>query len=144
MFKTGKPKDPAQSIAMFCKERPDAIKPFQERFVELSDKLMRNAQELQGPSTDIAAISHLRPLAKDVYPDEVIRLLLAGVKSNASCVKNNHVTPVLDDSTENNWHLTWLCLNSGYRSKDHFALFNVVTATSEMAYWQEMGISVPM
>lgn len=144
MFKTGKPKDPAQSIAMFCKERPDVIKPFQERFTELSDKLTRNAQELQGSSNDIAAISHLKPLARDVYPDEVNKLLLAGVKSNASCVKNNHVTPAHDDSTGTDWHLTWLCLNSGFRSKDQLALFDIITATSEMAYWQEIAISVPM
>ncbi|CZR61671.1 uncharacterized protein PAC_11568 [Phialocephala subalpina] len=144
MFKAEKSKDRAQSIAKFCTEPPDSIKPFQSRFIELSDKLMKNAQEVQGTSTDIAAYSHLKPLARDVYPDEVNKLLLDGVKNNASCMQNNHMTPVLKDSTENNWHPTRLCLNSGFRSKNHLALFNIITATSEMAYWQEMAISVPI
>lgn len=70
---------------------------------------MKNAQELQGTTTDIGAYSHLRPLARDVYPDEVHKLLLDGVKSHASCVQEYHMTPVLKDSTENDWHLTRLC-----------------------------------
>lgn len=142
LFKTEKLKIKAQqSITKFCKERPDTIEPFQSRFVKLSDKLMKNAQELQGTSTDSGAYSHLKPLARDVYPDKVHKLLLDAVKSHASCVQEFHVTP--KDSTEN-WHLTRLCLNSGFRSENELALFNIITATSEMTYWQEMGISVPM
>ena len=133
-----------QSITKFCKERPDTIKPFQSRFIKLSDKLTKNAQELQGTTTDIGAYSHLRPLARDVYPDEVHKLLLDGVKSHASCVQEFHVTPVLKDLIENDWHLTRLCLNSGFRSESGLALFNIITATSKMTYWQEMAVSVPM
>jgi hypothetical protein len=145
LFKTGKLKDHVQqSITKFCKERPNTIEPFQSRFIKLSDKLMKNAQELRGTTTDIGVYSHLRPLARDVYPDEVHKLLLHGVKSHASCVQKYHVTPVLKDSTENEWHLTRLCLNSGFRSKNQLANFNIITATSKMTYWQEMAISVPM
>lgn len=139
MFKTEKSKDREQSIEAFCKAKPDTIRPFQSRFIVLSDELTKNAQALQGTGTDIAAYSHLKPLAKDVYPDKVNKLLLNGVRSSASCVSNYHGTP-----TENDMHLTRLCLNSGFRLENQLALFNIVTATSKMAYWQELAISVPM
>ncbi|KAF7503910.1 hypothetical protein GJ744_002991 [Endocarpon pusillum] len=139
MFKTEKSKDRVQSIDKFCKEKPDTIKPFQSRFIVLSDKLTKNAQALQGTGTYIAAYSHLRPLAKDVYPDTVNKLLLDWVKSSASCVQNDHGTPI-----ENDMHLTRLCLNSGFRFKNQLALFNIITATSKMAYWQELAIGVPI
>lgn len=139
MFKTQKSKDREQSIEAFCKAKPDIIRPFQSRFIVLSDELTKNAQALQGTGTDIAAYSHLKPLAKDVYPDRVNRLLLNGVRSSASCVSKYHGTP-----TENDMHLTRLCLNSGFRLENQLALFNIITATSKMAYWQELAISVPM
>jgi hypothetical protein len=38
-----------------------------------------------------------------------------------------------------------LCLSSGFRSsKDELALFNIITASSQMSYWQEMTINIPM
>ena len=139
MFKTEKSKYHVQSIEKFCQEKPDTIKLIQSRFILLSDELTKNAQTLQGTSIDTAAYSHLRPLAKDVYPDEVNKLLLHGVRSSASCMPEYHRTPI-----ENDMHHTRLCLNSGFRFKDQLALFNVITATSKMTYWQELAISVPI
>lgn len=136
LVKTQKSKECVQSIQEFCKAKPDTIMTFRSRFIVLSDEL---AQTLQGMGTDIAAYSHLKPLAKDVYPDKVNKLLLDGVRSSASCVPKYHGTP-----TENDMHLTRLCLNSGFRLENQLALFNIVTATSKMAYWQELAISVPM
>ena len=139
IFKIQKSKDRVQSIEKFCKAKPDTIKPFRSRFIVLSDELTKNAQALQGTGTDIAAYSHLKPLAKDVYPDKVNKLLLDGVRSSASCVPKYHGTPI-----ENDMHLTRLCLNSGFRLENQLALFNIITAISKMAYWQELAISVPM
>ncbi|KIW24023.1 uncharacterized protein PV07_09762 [Cladophialophora immunda] len=145
LFKVEDSKDRVrQSITKFCKERPGTIEPFLSRFIELSDRLTKNARELQGTTADFDAYSHLRPLARDLYPDGVHKLLLNGVKSHASCVQEYHVMPVLEGSTENDWHLTRLCLNSGFRSKNQLALFNIIIATSKMTYWQEVAISVPI
>lgn len=138
-FKTQKSKDSVPSIEKFCKAKPDTIRAFELRFIVLSEELEKNTQPLQGTGTDIAFYSHLKPLAKYVYPDKVNELLLDGVRSTASCVPEYHGTP-----TENDMHLTRLCLNSGFRLENQLALFNIITATSEMAYWQELAISVPM
>lgn len=124
-----------QAIEKFCKASPDTIRPFQSGFVILSDKPTKNAQAMQGTGTDIAAYSHLKPLAKDVYPDEINKLLLDGVRNSASCVPNS-----------------WNANRERYAS--HQALsqfrfsipklngpFNIITATSKMACWQEMAIA---
>ncbi|MCJ1470420.1 hypothetical protein MMC07_009065 [Pseudocyphellaria aurata] len=134
-----KSKDCLQSIEKFFKAKPDTIRPFQSRFIVLSDELTKHAQALQGTGTDDAACSHLKPLAKDVYPDKVNKLLLDGVRSIASCMPKYHRTP-----TETDTHLTRLCLNSGFRLENQLAVFNVITTTSKMAYWQELAISVPI
>jgi hypothetical protein len=131
-----------QSIIKFCKERPDTIKDFTAHFVDLSDKLTGNADELHRSTSDAPAHSHLEPLAKDVYPDEVHQLLIEGMKTYASCIAKNHMAM---DSNPSEWHLTRLCLSSGFRSyKDHLALFNIITTSSQMSYWQEMTINIPM
>lgn len=97
------------------------------------------AQTLQGKETEIAAYSQFRPLAENVYPDEVNKLLFDGVTTSASCVQKCHGT-----SLDNDMHLTKLCLNSGFRWENQGALFNIITAASKMEYWQELAISVPM
>ncbi|KAH8812803.1 S8 family peptidase [Xylogone sp. PMI_703] len=144
LFKTKSSRDRVQkSITEFCKKPPDTIKPFQSRFAQLFEKL-KNTREPQDASTDITNHSHSKPLPRDVYPNEVHRMLLDALKSYGSCKPKLHVTPVPKDPTENDWHLTRLCLNSGFRSGNELALFDIITATSEMAYWQEMTISVPI
>jgi len=141
MYKGEKSNDHVQSLQKFCKEKPNTIEPFHSRFIAMSDKLEKNAQALLDTSTgaDISIYSHLRPLAKDMYPDMVNKLLLDGVKSSALCVQEYHESPI-----ETDMHLTWLCLNSGFRSKSHLALFNIITAMPTMAYWQELAIRIPM
>jgi hypothetical protein len=139
MFQTEKLKDRMQSIEKFCKEKPDTVKPFQSRFIVLSDGLTKNSEALHSTGTDMAAYSHLRPLAKDVYSEEVNKLLLDGVRSSASCVQKYHGMP-----TEDDMHLTMLCLNSSFRFTNQLACFNIISATSKMAYWQELAISVPL
>jgi DNA phosphorothioation-dependent restriction protein DptG len=101
-----------QSIIRFCKERPATVEPIQSRFSKLADILIKNEKELHGTTTDISAYSHLRPLPRDVYPDEVHKLLLDGVKSQASCVQH-HLTSESKHSAEAVWHLTRLSLDSG-------------------------------
>lgn len=142
MFKTKSSKDHEQSIQKFCKERPNTIKPFQSRFITLSDELIKNTKALQNTGSDIAAYDHLRPLPKDVYPDKINQLLFDGVKRSASCVQAYHA----GDGTllEDVMHSTRLCLNSGFRFKNQVALFNIITATSKMVYWQELAICIPM
>jgi hypothetical protein len=145
LFTTEKLKNQAaQSIIKFCKEPPDTIKPFQSRFIKLSDKLTKNDEELQGTTNDIGSYSHLKPLARDVYPNEVHKLLLDGVKNHASCVQGYHIEPALNNIAQNDWHPTRLCLNSGFRSKNQLALFNIITATPKMTYWQEIAINIPL
>ena len=70
-LKTSRSKTHVQSIDKFCKAKPDIIRPFQSRFIVLSDELAKNAQTLQDTGIDIATYSHFKPLAKDVYPDDV-------------------------------------------------------------------------
>ncbi|KAK9443467.1 S8 family Peptidase [Metarhizium brunneum] len=133
-----------RSINKFCKERADTMKPYQLRFVQLSDKLSKNAQEIDGSGNDAGLYLHLRPFGRDVYPDDVHKLLLHGMTKLATCAQQYHNAPALSDFTGADWHLTRLCLNSGFRSEDKRALFNIITATSEMVYWQEMGVTVPI
>jgi hypothetical protein len=148
LMKTGKSKDTAHdAVTKFCEQRPEAIMPFHTRFTELSDQLTKNAKVLQGGIYDIDVALHLQPLPRDVYPIEVHQLLLDLIKKHAACVQGIHSSQM--ESTETNWHLTGLCLKSGFRS-DHpthpgqLALFNVIAASWEMNYWQEMAVGVPM
>ncbi|EXU99024.1 peptidase S8 family protein [Metarhizium robertsii] len=133
-----------RSITKFCKERAETIKPYQLRFVQLSDKLLKNAQEIGCSVNDSGPYLHLRPLGHDVYPDDVYKLLLQGTKSLATCAHQYHNAPALSGFTGDDWHLTMLCLNSGIRSENKRAIFNIITATPEMVYWQEMGVTVPI
>jgi hypothetical protein len=129
-----------QSITKFCKQRPTAvtITHFQDRFAELAEKLTGNADDY-GSTIDANTYSHIEPLARDVYPDEVHQLLLDGIKRYSSCEQEKHM-----GSNPSKLHVTRLCLSSGYRAKDQLALFNIITALSQMSYWQEMAINVPM
>jgi len=131
-----------QSIIKFCKEQPSTIKRFQDPFFDLANKLSENVDDLHGSTTDSNAYSHIEPLARDVYPNEVHQLLLDGIKRNSSCEKEAHMDAGSDPSK---LHITRLCLSSGFRSsKDQSALFNIITASSQMSYWQEMAINIPM
>ncbi|KAH8707478.1 S8 family peptidase [Phaeosphaeriaceae sp. PMI808] len=133
-----------QSITKFCKQRPTTITitHFQDRFAELAEKLTRNADDLHGSTVDANTYSHIEPLARDVYPDEVHQLLLDGIKRYSSCEQEKHTG---SGSNPSKLHVTRLCLSSGYRApKDQLALFNIITALSQMLYWQEMTIDVPI
>jgi hypothetical protein len=131
-----------QSIMGFCKELPDTINHFKVHFVDLADKLTNNVDDLHGSTSDVPTYSQVEPLAKDVYPGEVHQLLLRGIKIYASCIPEIHMAM---DSNPSQSHLTRLCLSSGFRSfEDQLALFNIITASSQMSYWQEMTIHIPM
>ncbi|KNG45787.1 S8 family Peptidase [Stemphylium lycopersici] len=131
-----------QSIIKFCKARPSKIKPFEDYFVDLSNKLSKNVDDLHGSANDSNAYSHIAPLARDVYPDEVHQLLLDGIRRYSSCVNEVHKDT---SSNPSELHITRLCLSSGFRSsKDQLALFDVITASSQMSYWQEMTINIPI
>ncbi|KAI1843016.1 hypothetical protein JX266_010869 [Neoarthrinium moseri] len=130
------------SIGRFCREKPDKIRPFQARFIKLSNSLMKNAQSLHGSNFETHEDSYLTPLARDTFPNEVHKLLFDGVKSHSSCVQQIHVTPVFKDTRDDGWHRTRLCLNSGFLLDNQSALFNIITATSNMDYWQEMAINI--
>ncbi|KAI1742163.1 S8 family peptidase [Xylaria scruposa] len=87
-----------RSVTRFCKERPHVIQPFASRFTYLSDLLMKNIIESQHTLTDTAAYS--QPPLRDVYPDQIHKLLLDGVKSHAACVLESHVGPGLQELDE--------------------------------------------
>jgi hypothetical protein len=130
------------SIVKFCKARPSTIKRFEDHFVDLANKLSKNVDDLHDPTVDSNAYSHIESLARDVYPDEVHQLLLDGIRKYSSCVKEAHKDASTDPSA---LHITRLCLSSGFRSsKDQLALFDIIMASSQMSYWQEMAINVPM
>jgi hypothetical protein len=131
-----------QSIIKFCRTRPSTIKRFEEHFVDLANKLSKNVDDLYGSTIDSNAYSHIEPLVRDVYPDKVHQLLLDGIKRYSSCEKEAH-----EDAGPNpsKLHITRLCLSSGFRSsKDQLALFDIIMASSQMSYWQEMTINIPM
>ncbi|KAI8630893.1 S8 family peptidase [Xylariaceae sp. FL1651] len=131
-----------QSVTRFCKERPYVIQPYESRFTNLSDLLMKNSTESQRPLADTAIYSP--PPPRDVYPDQVHKLLLDGVKSHAACVLESHGGPGLQGMAKTNWHITRLCLESGFCSDDHRVLFKVVTTTSKMTHWQELAFRIPI
>jgi hypothetical protein len=131
-----------QSIDKFCKARPSNIKRFEDDFVDLANKLSKNVDHLDGPTIDSNAYSHIEPLARNVYPDEVHQLLLRGIERYSSCEMEAHKDA---GSNPSELHITRLCLSSGFRSsEDQLALFDIITASSQMSYWQEMTINIPM
>ncbi|KAK5635063.1 hypothetical protein RRF57_010775 [Xylaria bambusicola] len=131
-----------QSVTKFCKERPYVIQPFESRFTYLSDLLTKNWVESQSNLTGTAA--HSLPPPRDVYPNQVHKLLIDGVQSHAACMREGHAGPGLQATAKPNWHITRLCLESGFRTEDKRVLFKVVTATSKMTHWQEFAFRVPM
>ncbi|KAI0405910.1 S8 family peptidase [Xylaria palmicola] len=131
-----------QSVTRFCQEQPYVIQPFESRFTYLSDLLKKNIMESQRTFTDAAAYS--QPPPKDLYPGQVHKLLLDGVKSHATCMLERHVGPGLQGTAETNWHITRLCLESGFCSDDQRVLFKVVTTTSNMTHWQELAFRIPI
>ncbi|KAI0515128.1 S8 family peptidase [Xylaria bambusicola] len=131
-----------QSVTKFCKERPNVIQPFASRFTYLSDLLSKNSVESQWNLTGTA--THSSPPPRDVYPDQVNKLLIDGVQSHATCMREGHVGSGLQATASPNWHTTKLCLESGFCTEDKRVLFKVVTATSRMTHWQEFAFRVPM
>ncbi|KAI0902730.1 hypothetical protein F4823DRAFT_621046 [Ustulina deusta] len=131
-----------QSVTTFCKERPSIIRPFESRFAHLSDLLTKNILRSQRTLTDAAAYS--LPPPRDVYPDQVHKLFLDGVKSHAACMLEGHAGPGPQGTAKTNWHITRLCLESGFLSEDQRVLFKIVTTTSKMTYWQELAFRVPI
>ncbi|KAI1132236.1 S8 family peptidase [Nemania abortiva] len=131
-----------QSVTRFCRERSDVIEGFEKRFTVLLDLLTKNTMQSQRTLTDTAAYS--LPPPRDVYPDKVHKLLLNGVKSHASCMLEGHVGLELQGTAKTNWHITRLCLESGFCLEDHRVLFKVVTTASKISHWQELAFRIPM
>ncbi|EUC41826.1 hypothetical protein COCMIDRAFT_40035 [Bipolaris oryzae ATCC 44560] len=130
-----------QSIIKFCKARPSTIKPFQDHFINLANKLSKNDDDFDGSNIDSNPFGHIEPPAKDVYPGEVHQLLLDRIEKYSSCGKKIHKDA---GSNPSKLHITRLCLSSGFRfSKDQLALFDIITALSQMSSWQEMTINIP-
>jgi hypothetical protein len=144
LFERKKSKEKVQdSIARFCIEKLNTIIPFHKRVVKLSTELT-GTQDWHNATTTVGASTANGPPDRDIYPNAVHRLLLDGIRDYALCVHPHDGSRKHKLLKENSWHLTRLCLGSGFRSKDQLALFNIVSSTSQMAYWQECAISIPM
>ncbi|GAW14126.1 hypothetical protein ANO14919_035200 [Xylariales sp. No.14919] len=138
-----KKKSMRQSVTKFCKEKPKIILPFESRFTDLYNRLeKKNSAGSQYTLNGTAA--HSSPPPQDVYPDQVHKLLLDGVRSHATCIPGGHGEPELQGTAITNWHITKLCLDSGFCSEGQRVLFKVVTTTSKMTHWQELAFRVPM
>ncbi|KAI0534378.1 S8 family peptidase [Xylaria digitata] len=118
-----------KSVTKFCQEPPCIVRPFESRFTQLSDLLKKNIPKSHRDLTDTADYSS--PPPTDVYPDQVHKLLLDGVKNHSICMPED-------------WYITKLCLESGFRSEDQRVLFRIVTTTWKMTHWQELSFKIPI
>ncbi|KAI0441003.1 S8 family peptidase [Xylaria telfairii] len=125
-----------QSVTIFCKERPDVIRHFESSFANIWGLLEKN---ISGPQHTLT-----EPPQRDQYPDQVHGLLLDGVKRLAACIPGRHAMPEPQGTEETSWHITKLCLESGFRSDDQRVLFKIVTATSRLTHWQELAFELPI
>ncbi|GAW27213.1 putative S8 family [Rosellinia necatrix] len=130
------------SVTKFCKERPNIIEPFGSRFADFLGMLTKNITGSQHALVHSAA--YLPPPPKDEYPDQVHKLLLDGVKRYAACIMEDHVGPELQGTAKANWHITRLCLESGFCSEDQRVLFKLITTASKMTHWQELAFRIPI
>jgi molybdenum cofactor biosynthesis enzyme MoaA len=125
-----------KSITSFCKEKLHTIDSIRVHFLQLHQELSPE-EDFRDSTAITGRLHHLKPPEEDLYPSGFHELLLVGVRDHAFCSKI-HKIPLSNDR----WHVTQLCLNSGVRLQGHQTRFNIVTANSNETYWQEMAITV--
>lgn len=131
-----------KSVTRFCKERPIVLKPFEKRFVRLCT-ILSDVCELEDTTTAIDGESRTKPPKEDVYADDIHKLFFDGIKRHTLCMPTYHKVAYSGTASEDYWHITRLCLNSGYLSDDQAPLFHIITATSEMSVAGPRCVTIP-
>jgi hypothetical protein len=130
-----------KSIKKFLTQKPDAIEPCEQLFVDLADKLKLTDQSVADQSTPYN--HHLEPREEDIYPEQVNRGLIDVIKKHSSCDPTSH-TVQLQEMIPSPWHHTRICLNNGVRTADKLAHIELIIAAEGKKFWQDISLDVSL